>query len=221
MNEFEASSFVPTPLRKPLVPSAYRLVDEDMKKFVKDNEDGISYFYKDTKGKITIGYGQMIPNVDAAKDLPLYKFDGTSPLRRVSPEEIEEAWSRLRAFNPGNNSIAQAYDPTDSKNNLMNLRLIKPDMEFLLESTLRQNIFSLQDKLPLFDNYSRNRRKGLADMEFNLGPSFNRKNWKKFYNAVDLNDWIAASKEAHRIGVPEGRNVKTEEALLDGLRKRN
>ncbi len=68
-NEIYGSSrTVPVPSKKPPVPLRFSLVTEDMKNFVKQNEDGIHNLYKDHKGNVTIGYGQKIPDAEAIRE---------------------------------------------------------------------------------------------------------------------------------------------------------
>ncbi len=67
---------IPTPKRKP--PEAFSLspnaVNEKIKKFIRLHEDEVAYFYRDTKGNVTVGIGQMIPNEDKVKELPLWSL---------------------------------------------------------------------------------------------------------------------------------------------------
>lgn len=234
MSEFKASSFEPTPLRKPKVPPLYTVVDEDMKKFIKDSEGPLRYFYKDTKGKVTIGYGQMIPSLDAAKNLPLYSFSGVNPLRPATDGEVEEAWGLISQINPGNNNVdASSYDPVDGRYRLPNLGLKSDDMEFLLESTLRDFIRQVQPKeLPNFYTAPKPARNAAADILFNVGPTKFRKEyispatgknegWPKFIEAFQTENWKWASEEAHRKDVGDDRNNKVKKALLEAERQKS
>lgn len=111
---------------------------------------------------------------------------------------------------------AGRFDPTKSENKLPNMQLRKTDMEFMLESALRQNVASLQRELPDFADYPVSGRKGLVDLEYNIGPTkFNSKTWPKFFDAVHRRDWETAAQESHRITPNEERNTNTKNALLD------
>lgn len=219
---FQSKKSPPFPTRKPPVPSYYGVVTEDLKDFIKKGEGKKRFPYKDSEGNITIGVGKMIPNLEEFRELPLYMYEGINPTRKARPEDIDDAWNRIKSLNTGHNIDAEKYNPEDN-NNLSNIGLQDPDIEFLLEGTLRQSAYSLDKKLPKkLEDYSRSPRTGLIDMEFNLGPNgFTREKWPALYGALDREDWEAVAKESHRKieGAPgiEERNQRTYKIFMDGV----
>ncbi len=207
---------IPVPGRKPPVPLEYSLVTDDMKGFIKRHEGNIHHFYKDTRNNVTIGVGQMIPSLEAAKKLPLYKFDGDKPFRPALQEEIDDAWYRIKAKPHGFSMPASKFDPRNAATNLPNIGLRVPDREFMLEQRLREGIRYIQKLTPDYATFSPARRKVISDMEFNLGPKLNRQDWDRFFGAIDIGDWKRAGLESHRRGINEQRNEEARYLLESG-----
>ncbi len=220
---------IPVPGRKPPVPLEFRLVDERLKDFIRKHEDETHYFYKDTKDNVTIGIGQMIPDLETAYTLPLYVFDGDKSLRLAHREEIEDSWKKVKSKPFGQHIPASKYDPRNHDNNLPNLGLRSPDREFLFEGSLRNSIRSLERKFPNIGSYPHGPFKALVDLEYNLGSKkFNReyidpiskknKGWPNLFDAVNEENWQKAADESHReLGKDNIRNPNTRDAFLEGL----
>jgi hypothetical protein len=83
MSREKIMSDIPVPKRKPPVPFAFtpQGVTEQLKSFVKSHEYEVPHFYKDTNINMTIGYGLMIPDLNTARQLPLYRLSGKNPVR--------------------------------------------------------------------------------------------------------------------------------------------
>lgn len=219
----------PLPGRKPLRPSG-PLVDEELKNFIQKNEASIPYFYKDTKGKVTIGFGQMIPDAATAEKLPLYVYaSDKEKIREASPAEKREAFARVRSYNLGSNAEAEAYDPLRNPHRLLNLKMDSVAMEMNVEQRLRDGIQHLKTVFPDFETYPRPAQIVLFDMEYNLGPTKFRhsrkdpqtgqeKGWPKLFDAVMNRDWQKAADQSHRRDVDDERNKKTNNLFLEGKR---
>ncbi|MCC6598433.1 MAG: hypothetical protein IT559_06555 [Alphaproteobacteria bacterium] len=200
-------------------------VNESVKKFVRDNEKPADYFYRDTKGKATIGIGLMIPDAEAAKNLPLYVYEGRDrPIRPAKDEEKAEAYRRVMAAPIG--QVYTEYDPLSGKG-LSNLRLKTPDMEFLQEQRLREGVRYLHKTFPDLPTYPAPARAALQDMEYQIGPTkFKETTWEKLFPAVRDRDWQRAAKESRRnihngdVGANERnrRNIETRKLFEEADR---
>jgi hypothetical protein len=93
-------SDIPVPKRKPPVPFAFRPqgVTEQLKSFIKRHENKIPHFFKDTDNNMTIGYGLLVPDLNTARQLPLYRFSGENPVRPAMQQEIDEVWKKVRCL---------------------------------------------------------------------------------------------------------------------------
>lgn len=111
------------------------------------------------------------------------------------------------------------------KKKLLKIGVKRGDDDFLLQSTLRQNIGSLEKKFSDFPKYPEPARTALIDIEYNLGRSgFSEKRWPNLYKAVRERDCATAAKESERdIGENDERNERTKEKffIAQQLAKRN
>lgn len=224
----ENRKYPPVPARKPLRPSR-PLVDEELKNFIKINEDSKSHFYRDTKDKVTIGYGQMIPDAETAEKLPLYLYStNNKKIREAMPSEKREAFMRVKSYDAGRNASAEAYNPAHNQR-LLNIHIDKPDMEWALEQRLREGERHLKRAFPEFESYPRPAQIALFDMEYNLGPTKFRPNridpktgeeegWPKLFDAINRRDWKQAAEQSHRRDIDDQRNQKAQNLFLESAR---
>lgn len=194
---------VPIPGRKPIIPCHFSpfAVNEDVKKFVRDHEKSYNYFYNDSRGNPTIGVGQMIPNADMAKQLPLHWYEGDRVLlREANEDEKVDAYTRLKKYPLGRNVSADAYNPARNSNkNFLNLRMRDPDVEFMFERRLREGAHYLHRAFSDFPTYPAPARKALQDMEFQVGPTrFTQDRWPNMFDAVKNRNWERAARESQR-----------------------
>lgn len=219
---------IPIPKRKP--PEAFSLspnaVNEKVKDFIRPHEDEVPYFYRDTKGNVTVGIGQMIPNEDKAKELPLYRYEGKKVLRPAKDEEKVEAFQRVKNAKEPLNTNHKKFDPRE-ENEFINLQLQRPDQEFLFENHLRQNVKEIVKKFPDFETYPPSARKGIQDMQFNMGGNFNERGWDNFFSAARSRNWEKAAHESRRdlhkgdekANEDDIRNQNTKRAFMDAIRE--
>ncbi|MCB9988638.1 MAG: hypothetical protein H6868_04790 [Rhodospirillales bacterium] len=211
--------YIPRPAHKPDVPYAYspEAMNEDVKDFVRRNEDEKPYFYKDTKGNVTIGVGFMIPNEEKARELPL-KIKG----RDATDSEKIDAYRRAKSYLGKN---AEAFAPAAS--GLPDLQLDEGDISLMLDRRLREGVGHLQKQFPDFHTYPRSGRKALQDMEFQVGPTkFKEDVWKNLFPAVRARDWATAAKESRRDihgdaakNESDHRNIETRKAFEEADRE--
>lgn len=173
-------------------------------------EGRVPYLYLDPEKNITVGVGQMLPNLAAALELPFQINDqtGTHP---ASEQQIIDSWNRLEGMAAG--KIASAY--------------YWPGAVFLtgdeIDQLLLKVIYALDAGMPsvyaTYPNWPTPAKLAILDCAYNLGIV------KLAHEYTHLNsslrsippDFIAASKECGRnISNPafERRNVWTENQFI-------
>lgn len=158
-------------------------------------EGVIGHFYLDTKGKVTIGVGLMVPNADAAVPLVL-TFDG----RAATEAQKRACWTTI--------SQAEAGQAASRYATLAKCRLSAAEARSLLKTRLAQDVVDLKRKFPDLDTYPWAAQDALLDMMYNLGPTqFTRANWPSFFRAVTDKDWRKAGTESNRPDVQSARNA--------------
>jgi len=212
----------PAPERKPSDshnrPTILKGVDNQ--KIIQDiekEESSKEFMYKDNAkdgGKVTVGYGLMIPNVEEAKKLPcvVQNEDGSS--RPATAKEIEQAFGKVDKFYNKNNN-ANTFKPKES-NEFDGIYLPKQEAEKLLQERLRTDANRLRKEFPEFDDFSPQRQRALMDMQYNLGSTkFRRKNWPSLFDAVDQKDWERAARESNRKGISNKRNKNIRDKFMN------
>jgi len=204
----------PVPQRKPKILPGVE--DEEIRKFVEVHEKPVQHFYKDTKGNMTIGIGQMVPTVEKAKEMPLYLFNRETPLRPATETEVESAYRQAKSLPHGQGYTHRTFDPKKNPG-MPNVRLRDEDQNDILFRTLHRSGQELADKFPRLESYPPPAQKALLDMQFNLGDGkfrekyidgdgIEQRGWPNLFNAVRNRRWGAAAKESHRKDVHEDRN---------------
>lgn len=157
-------------------------------------EGNIAHFYKDTKDKVTIGIGHMVPTADAAVSLPL-----TRASRPATDAQKRACWTTISGKPSGQtaNSYGQFTD----------CRLSTTDSKALLKTRLEQDVIDLKRKFSQLDTFPWDAQDALLDMIFNLGPTrFNANAWPNLFRAVNAKDWKRAADECNRPDVQPERN---------------
>lgn len=214
---------IPVPSARPKTPYRYKegALTDSIKNFVKGHEEYVPYFYKDSNNNITIGSGHRVADADYAATLPLYWYESRDKyLREATATEKKTAFEQLRNSALSGNIFAENYDPEEEKGKkekFLKIGIKSDDDDFILQSTLRRNIGSLENKFADFPNYSTPARTALIDMEYNLGRSgFGERKWPSLYKAVREKDWRTAAKESERnIGENDTRNSETYRLFMD------
>lgn len=172
-----------------------RLIDS-----LKESEGLVRHMYLDTRGFVTVGVGQMLPDAESAKHLP---FINVATLEPATPEEIESDYQSVKNQPPG---LRAALYEAHTK-----LALPLPDIEALLRRRIEEFEEGLREEFPDYDAYPEDAREGLFDMAYNLGLSGLVRKFPTFTAAAKRQDWATCARECHRQGIGEYRNRKTRE----------
>jgi GH24 family phage-related lysozyme (muramidase) len=180
----------------------------DFKKEIKISEGSISHMYLDTVGKVTVGVGNMLPDVSAAKKLP---FVDRSTKKKATDAEIEADFSSVKSQTKG--LIASSYKK--------HTKLDLPDMEIdkLLDERIAEFTRQLKLKFPKFDTYPITAQMAMLDMAFNLGVNGLVTKFPSMKKAIDGTDWSTAAKESNRPQVSTARNAVVKKWFDEAAKK--
>jgi GH24 family phage-related lysozyme (muramidase) len=154
----------------------------------------VEHFYLDTVGKVTIGYGRMIPTADAAAALPL-KDNGSDAEEDAKRDE----WALIKSKPAGK--------PASYYKQFTKLTLLESDAKAMLRENLEGSAGDLKTRFPDLDDYPNDAQDALLDMMFNLGlPKFSKAKWPTLFIAVEKKDWMTAATESNRPDVQDDRN---------------
>lgn len=165
-------------------------------------EDFIEHFYLDTKSKVTVGYGHMLANADAAASAAM-KLNGNDATEKDKREE----WTLIKSKDPGH--------PASYYKQFTKLKLDMADANSLLRGDLQDAASDLATRFPSLDDYPEAAQDALLDMMFNIGlTKFTKSNWPKLFAAVEKKDWKTAAAESNRPDVPDDRNEAIHDLFL-------
>ena len=167
---------------------------------LKAGEGSISWLYLDTRGYVTVGVGNMLPNAERAALLPfVYRDTQTRALR----QDIISAFEVVKSSQSG--MLAYKY------REMTDIRLPEVEIEALLNQRIEEFEIGLESEFSGYFSYPYEAQTGLLDMAFNLGLSGLIRKFPSFCKAVRNQDWQAAADECKRIGISDERNEETKE----------
>ena len=173
---------------------------------VKKFEGAVPFMYLDTKGKVTVGVGHLLPSGDAATALDFAlvvtgKSATNAQIKAKHTMMLQKEKGQLASYYKKFRTMEIDSDAIDE--------LLTADMS-VSEADLK-SIFSGWAQFPAAA------QEALMDMAFNLGKSKFLK-YTALITACKAKDWATASLECSRDGVQPERNAETE-ALFDSLIK--
>jgi GH24 family phage-related lysozyme (muramidase) len=175
---------------------------EDFKKEIKISEGSISHMYLDTVGKVTVGVGNMLPDVASAQKLG---FVDRKTLKAATKEEIKAEFEKVIKLTKGLKASAYKKDTT--------LELPSTAIETLLDNRIETFKKELKLKFPSFATYPTNVQFALLDMAFNLGTNGLVTKFPNFKKAIEAKDWKKAASESNRPQVSGTRNATVKKWL--------
>ena len=164
------------------------------------------YTYTDTKGFVTIGYGNKISSKKEIKKLPLYIGD-----RLATDKEKEDEFDKLN----GNSNKSGILRLTNTVIRNMAENHLKNDLE---EVRRKFNEIGVN-----FDTLPMKVKEVIIDMQYNMGGyftsyKFKDKNgehgWPNFFRAIRDRDWKTASEQCKSEDIQEDRNNWRQDKLL-------
>jgi len=196
-------------------------MDEDTINWIKGSEQPIDHMYQDTTGNVTVGYGHMIKDANAAKSISFRYQDMNG--RYATAKETEDAfWKvQLDQNSKEKNYVAQYYNPETSAG-FDKLYLDNDEKDRIFREDLNAARVELENRKDIdFYGAPRSAKQALLDMQFNMGGNrfseqgFDEKTnqfkpgWPKLFDAAKRGDWKTVGDESHRKDVPEERNDET------------
>jgi GH24 family phage-related lysozyme (muramidase) len=166
-------------------------------------EGCVGWMYLDTVGKVTVGVGNMLPDVTAALMLPL-RSQSSGDLAGA-PAVIRD-YARVQGLREG--MAARAYWEYEA------LVLAPEDIEELLMRRLDEFDETLRRDFGGYDGYPDAVKMALLDMIYNLGEGKLMRTYPGFDAAVRAKDWPQAAAECHRNGPSDARNEWTKQQFL-------
>lgn len=187
-----------------------------LKKNLVEYEDSISHLYLDTKGKVTVGIGHLIPNKNAMSGVTMYKVKNKLLTTPATLQEKMTEFSNITKLPWGKRYSAKSFEKhTTLKmkefdiNNLFNKHLDSFYVEL-------KNIYKKEKGFSKnFDDFHQNVQLALFDMIFNLGATKLVKSFPKFNEALKKDDFKEAAKQSHRLDIDETRNKYIKKLLED------
>lgn len=167
---------------------------------IKNGEGSISHMYLDTVGKVTIGVGNMLPDVESAEALPFVTQKHMEP---ASKNEIRREFELVQQQKTG--LIASSY------RQYTKLQLTDEYIDQLLDKRIDEFETGLQKDFDNYESYPDAVRLGLMDMAFNLGNSGLIRKFPTFTLAAKEEKWDVCATECKRRGISDERNRETRE----------
>jgi GH24 family phage-related lysozyme (muramidase) len=157
-------------------------------------EGRVHWMYLDTRGNVTAGVGQMLPNAKSATKFPFRR--PTAEL--ANPGDILKEFALVKSMKPG--LVAGAYRRAES------LLLDDPSINAMLHGSLSASAGELAGLFPMFYTYPDAAKVALLDMHFNLGTTKLGHEYTGLCKAVNLQRWPIVSQQCHRMGISAARN---------------
>lgn len=165
-------------------------------------ETAVPWMYLDTRGLVTAGIGQMLPDAASAQALAFLHADGTP----APPDAIRADFDRVRALAPA--QPCHAYRSPTSPT------LAEPTMTAMLTTIVTANDAVLRARLPDYDGFPTPAKLALLDMLYNLGENRLFGKYPMLLAAVHNQHWLIASRQCHRNGPNTARNDWTRNQFL-------
>jgi GH24 family phage-related lysozyme (muramidase) len=183
-----------------------------------DNWEGFyTWMYLDSVGLVTVGYGSMLPDAEAAKAIPFVKIKGGA----ATPAEIKAAYDVVhsgaaaqKAALPRQKFGAKHYEK------VTDLRITQATASKLRDAHVDADYRQLQLIYPQFDTFPDNAKLALFDMIYNVGAGHGKTRHHRASGlrayvgmnaAIAQGDWSTAAQHCHRHGIPPERNRVTAE----------
>jgi GH24 family phage-related lysozyme (muramidase) len=167
-------------------------------------EGSIPWMYLDTRGKVTVGVGLMLPDAGAAQKLPF-----VIGAQAASAEEIAVEFARVDAMPMGRPALFYRREN--------GLELAKAEIDSLLLSVLLGFESQLRAALPGYESFPDSVKLALLDMAYNLGPAGLLHGYPNLIRAVEAGNWSQAAAHCFRHGPGAARNQWTQQMFLQNV----
>jgi GH24 family phage-related lysozyme (muramidase) len=145
-------------------------------------EGSVAWMYRDTVGLITVGVGNMLPDVAAALKLP-FRVQSSGEL--AGETAVRQDFARVQQLAAA--KLPKFYYEYES------LILAETDIDALLVSRLQAFEAQLRQEFPRYDTFPDPAKIALMDMAYSLGDAKLRTTYHHLDQAVFGQDWGAAA----------------------------
>jgi len=162
-------------------------------------EGVVEWMYLDTRGLVTVGVGEMLPDVARAQSLPFVDSSG----QPATPDAILADFKRV-------SDLAPAHSPDFYR--VPTSLVLPPDaIDTLLMNRVTDFDGQLSERFPAYASFPDPAKLGLLDMIYNLGAAKLFDTFHHFMSSVDNQDWLGAADNCHRMGPSQARNDWTRQ----------
>lgn len=175
-------------------------------KRLEQQEGRIPHMYLDTRGYVTVGVGNMIPDANQAAAISFVHRDTG---RAATATEIREEYSAIKQRPYGRRYGASAFRPYTS------LELTNATIDQLTRKHVQSFTGELQTIYgkAAFNAMPDKVKLALYDMIFNLGMTKLKNEYPNFNRHIGNSDWAAAARESRRGGISDERNLYVRNLL--------
>ena len=172
-------------------------------------ESNVPFMYLDSRGNVTVGVGNMIPNMAAAVALPFYVPNGPNSMRPANALEIQNDWKRLQGMSFGNYR-ADYYDSSNPPS-----PTLRNDARMALLTTyVTQEEVTLSQRLSCYAGLPECVQVSALDMAYNLGVQGFLSKFPACVRALEAQEYQLASTLCQRVGIGAARNAWTAQMIL-------
>ncbi|MCB1738441.1 MAG: hypothetical protein KDI42_09970, partial [Gammaproteobacteria bacterium] len=165
-----------------------------VREMLKNGEGSIPWMYLDTVGKVTVGVGNMLPNVSAAQALAFVDANGAA----ASAVRVAGDFRAVSSLPAG--KVARVYK------HVTTVRLTEAGINDLLDGRITEFETGLRRLFPDYDDFPDPARMGILDMAFNLGLNGLDTKFPSFCRNARNRDWQGCAQQCHRRGISDARN---------------
>ena len=167
-------------------------------------EGVIPWMYLDTVGKVTVGVGLMLPEVEAAVRLP-FSIAG----RGATEAEIAAEFARVDGLPMGRAALYYRGKAGPE--------LEREHIDGLLRTVLLGFEGELRAALTTYDQMPDGVKLALLDMIYNLGPAGLIKGYPRLMKSVAAGNWSECAGQCLRHGPGVARNEWTRQMFLSNV----
>jgi GH24 family phage-related lysozyme (muramidase) len=180
---------------------------DEIKGFIAPSEGNLAHMYLDSKGFVTVGIGNLLPDADTACALAFVNRTTSNPATRA---EIVADFDAVSKQMKG--KIARSYRQFTS--------LDLPDVQInqLFQKRIEGFQKELRKSYAKYDSYPGRVQLAMLDMAFQLGTYGLKNKWPNLNKAIDGEDWTAAAAACRRPDANAIRNDGTK-ALFEQAAK--
>ena len=189
-------------------------IKSELVKKIEQYEGRFNHLYLDTKGKVTVGVGHLIPNRNSIAPVALYKLKNKIHFQLANLAEKQAEYDKIAKLPYG-----QRYGASSFKSHTT---LVMKDID--INTQRAKHINSFYTELTIiykkskgysddFDKLHKNVQLALFDMIFNLGATKINGSFPSFNKALKAEDWKKAATESNRPDVNLARNQYVKQLL--------